>query len=191
MRRLVLAMSLYTLTFLYINENNVPSITETNSEFKGELKREINLEYEPLNRVINRAKKVKKERLEKERKEKEILRLKQLEEQKRKERERRFIDVEVSFYCSCEICCNEYATLNPGITASGTKAKFGTIAAPKELKFGTRMKIRSFGDKIFNVEDRGGYIKKVNGVYRLDVYVNSHAEAMRRGRYRDKAEIIK
>lgn len=191
MRRLVLAMSLYTLTFLYINENNIPRVTNTNSEFKGELKQNIDLEYEPLNRILNEAKKVESERLEKERKEKELLRQKQLEEQKKREREKRFIDVEVSFYCDCKICNGEWYHKNYGITSSGTRAKFGTIAAPKELKAGTQMKIKSFGDKVFTVEDTGNYIKKVGNVYRLDVWVSSHSEAMRRGRYRDKAEIIK
>lgn len=112
-------------------------------------------------------------------------------ENKKRLEETNIIKVEVSFYCPCSICCGKWATLNPGITASGTKAKWGTIAAPKELPFGTKLKINSFGDKVFTVEDTGSYIKKVNNIYRLDVWTSNHSDALRRGRYNDFAEIIK
>ena len=74
-------------------------------------------------------------------------------------------------YCSCAKCCGK----TNGITASGRKAKAGrTIAAPRGFKFGTKLSING---KTYIVEDRGGAIKG----NRIDLYVNSHSEALRWG----------
>jgi len=65
-----------------------------------------------------------------------------------------------------------------GITASGTKVKEGrTVACPKNIKFGTKVYIEGFGERI--CEDRGGAI---NTPYKLDVYVDSYNEAIKLGR---------
>ncbi len=85
---------------------------------------------------------------------------------------------EVSHYCSCEICSGEWGTQ----TAMGTRVRSGIVAVPKEIPLGSTVYIDGLG--IFRAEDRGGYIKKIGNVYRIDVYVNSHSEAMRRGRYK-------
>ena len=62
-----------------------------------------------------------------------------------------------------------------GTTASGTKATAGrTIAASSKFAFGTKLNI---GGHVYTVEDRGGAI---NG-NRIDIYVNSHSEALRWG----------
>lgn len=97
----------------------------------------------------------------------------------------REITVEVSAYCHCYSCSGGWGTR----TADGTGVSWGVIAAPPELSLGTKMKIQGFGDKIFTVRDRGGYIKKVNGVYRLDVYFPSHSQALQYGRRVVKAYI--
>lgn len=65
-----------------------------------------------------------------------------------------------------------------GITASGEVVKEGhTIAAPRNIPFGTKIYIPYF-DTIFTVEDRGGAIRG----NRLDVYMASRDEARAFGR---------
>ena len=77
----------------------------------------------------------------------------------------------ITAYCSCSKCCGR-AT---GRTASGTKATAGrTVAASGKFAFGTKLNI---GGHIYTVEDRGG---AVNG-NKIDIYVNSHAEALQWG----------
>lgn len=74
----------------------------------------------------------------------------------------------VTAYCSCSKCCGKAS----GRTASGTKATAGrTVAASGKFAFGTKLNI---GGNIYTVEDRGG---AVNG-NKIDIYVNSHAEAL-------------
>lgn len=78
----------------------------------------------------------------------------------------------VTAYCPCSKCCGKWAN---GITAIGTTAKAGrTVAAPPGYAFGTKLLING---KVYVVEDRGGAIKG----NRLDMYVNTHAEALRWG----------
>ena len=65
-----------------------------------------------------------------------------------------------------------------GITASGTTVKEGrTIACPKSLEYGTRIRIPYFG-RTFTCEDRGAAI--TDG--RLDVYIANVNEALTFGR---------
>lgn len=133
-------------------------------------------------------------------KQEQIRKQKEMEEKKREEQRKRDIlsrgsvateiTIEASAYCSCPLCCGSYSYTNHGITASGTRAKWGTIAVPKEMKFGTKMKIEGFGNQTFTAEDRGGYIKKIGNVYRIDIYMSSHAETQRFGRRKLKAWIV-
>ena len=75
----------------------------------------------------------------------------------------------VTAYCPCSKCCGSHAN---GYTASGTKATAGrTIAAPSNFAFGTKLIING---KEYVVEDRGGAIKG----NRIDMYVESHAQAL-------------
>lgn len=67
----------------------------------------------------------------------------------------------VSAYCRCSKCCFPYDGTK---TASGTKPHYGTIAAPRNIPFGTRIHIPGYG--LGTVEDRGGAIKE----NRLDVF---------------------
>ena len=77
----------------------------------------------------------------------------------------------VTAYCACSQCCG----WNTGITASGKMATANhTIAAPKTFSFGTKVVINGV---TYTVEDRGGAIQG----NRIDVYMNSHAEALRWG----------
>ncbi len=74
----------------------------------------------------------------------------------------------VTAYCSCAKCCGKVT----GRTASGTHATAGhTVAASGQFAFGTKLNING---KEYTVEDRGGAIQG----NRIDIYMNSHAEAL-------------
>ena len=74
----------------------------------------------------------------------------------------------VTAYCSCAKCCGKVT----GRTASGAHAVAGqTVAASGQFAFGTKLNING---KEYTVEDRGGAIQG----NRIDIYMNSHAEAM-------------
>ena len=106
----------------------------------------------------------------------------------------KYVTIETTAYCSCGICCdwrlnwlgrpvhasgkNRGKPKAVGITASGKKAKPGTLAADtRYYPMGTIIYIPGYGYGI--VEDRGGDIK---GRRRLDLYHNTHKEAQRWGR---------
>ena len=82
----------------------------------------------------------------------------------------------VTAYCSCISCCGK----TNGVTASGVKATANhTIAAPGTFAFGTQVVINGV---TYTVEDRGGAIQG----NRIDIYMNSHSEALAWGvRYLD------
>ena len=82
----------------------------------------------------------------------------------------------VTAYCSCARCCGK----TNGITASGARATAGhTVAAPSTFAFGTKLLING---KTYVVEDRGGAIQG----NRIDIYMNSHSDALAWGvRYLD------
>lgn len=79
---------------------------------------------------------------------------------------------EVTAYCSCAKCCGK----KTGKTASGTYATSGrTVAASSQFDFGTKLIING---KEYTVEDRGGAIQG----NKIDIYMDSHAEALAWGR---------
>ena len=107
--------------------------------------------------------------------------------------EPRAVTMEVTGYCKCGSCCgwrrNWYfrpvIATGPskgkpkavGVTASGTKARVGTVAADtSRYPFGTILHVPGYG--YGRVEDRGADIKGD----RLDLFFNSHREAERWGR---------
>lgn len=96
-------------------------------------------------------------------------------------------------YCKCKKCCQWRRTWygkpvyasgplkgqrkKPGVTASGTKAKKGTIAADtSRYPFGTVMYIPGYG--YGRVEDRGSAIKGDH----IDLFFKSHKEALHWGK---------
>lgn len=91
-------------------------------------------------------------------------------------------------YCSCGKCCGWerkwwYAVdaagreKKVGITASGTRAHNGTIAADaKSFPFGTVMYVPDYG--YGRVEDRGSGIKGNH----IDLYFSSHQAALKWGK---------
>ena len=82
-------------------------------------------------------------------------------------------------YCSCKRCCDKDPSDKwYGITASGKKAKWGTIAVDRKvIKMGSTLKIDGFPDTIFRAEDVGGAIKGNH----IDVWFPSHREALKFG----------
>lgn len=113
-----------------------------------------------------------------------------------------FITLETTGYCKCGQCCGwkRNIWLQPvyssgpqagqrkkvGETACGSKAKPGTIAADTNVfAFGTRMRVPGYGWG--TVEDRGGAIK--GG--RLDLFFDSHEEALQWGRRTVTVEVIR
>lgn len=103
--------------------------------------------------------------------------------------------MEVTAYCACGQCCgwqrtwygrpvnasgpNKGKAKAVGMTATGAKARRGTIAADTtRYPFGTIMQIEGYG--YGRVEDRGGAIKGDH----IDLFFPSHSEALRWGRRR-------
>lgn len=108
--------------------------------------------------------------------------------------------METTGYCHCGECCgwrrnwlgrpvvaegpNRGRPKQVGVTASGVRARNGTIAADTSLyPFGTVMYVPGYG--YGRVEDRGGAIKG----RRLDLYFSSHREAEEWGRVRKKVTV--
>ncbi len=83
------------------------------------------------------------------------------------------VEMNVSAYCPCEICCENFAD---GITASDTPATGKLIAAPRNYAFGTRMDVPGYGTAL--VEDRGGAIKGD----KIDLLFPTHQDALVWGR---------
>ena len=87
----------------------------------------------------------------------------------------------ITAYCHCVKCCGK----SDGITASGEKAVEGiTVATDKSIPFGTKIYIDGVGERI--VQDRGGAIKG----NRIDLYFDSHQEALNFGRQTKEVTIL-
>jgi 3D (Asp-Asp-Asp) domain-containing protein len=82
-------------------------------------------------------------------------------------------------YCSCKKCCDKDPSDKwYGITASGKKAKWGTVAVDRKvIKLGSTLRIKGFPNTIFRAEDVGGAIKGRH----IDVWFPSHREALKFG----------
>ena len=98
--------------------------------------------------------------------------------------ERAYIEVTATLtaYCPCVKCCGK----SDGITASGTQATAGrTVAVDTRLiPYGTEI---SIDGKTYVAEDCGG---KVKG-YTIDVFFDSHEEALNFGRQTKTVKIYK
>jgi 3D (Asp-Asp-Asp) domain-containing protein len=87
------------------------------------------------------------------------------------------VRMRVTAYCACKECCGKYAD---GITACGHKIRRGDafVAADRKYSFGTEMIVPGYNNgKPIKVLDRGGAIRG----NKLDVFFNSHKEAMQWG----------
>lgn len=114
------------------------------------------------------------------------------------------MQMEVTGYCNCGKCCNWERTVlslgrpviksgpakgkpkEIGLTASGTRARRGTIAADTGvLPFGTIIYVPGYG--YGRVEDRGGAIKG----QKLDLWFSSHEAALQWGRKKVEVQVWK
>lgn len=89
----------------------------------------------------------------------------------------RVVQMRVTAYCGCSKCCGEYSD---GLTANMHKIQDGDafVAADKKYAFGTELVVPGYNlDRPVKVMDRGGAIKGD----RLDVFFNSHKQALRWG----------
>ena len=80
----------------------------------------------------------------------------------------------ITYYCPCAECCGAGGGK---ITASGTTPTAGRTVGvnPSIIPYGTNLKIgNTYG---YVAEDTGGGI----GTYHIDIFVNSHAEALQKG----------
>jgi len=109
------------------------------------------------------------------------------------------LEMNITAYCSCPICCGKYSS---GNTASGTRATQGrTIAVSysvrkSSLPYGTRVYIPYAVDwfaargiqvsGIFTVEDVGGGVSN----NQIDLYMDTHSQALSWGRKKGKTVYI-
>ena len=87
------------------------------------------------------------------------------------------VKMRVTAYCPCPKCCGKYSD---GVTANGHVISQGDrfVAADRRFAFDTEMVIPGYNNsKTVKVYDRGGAIKG----NRLDVFFNTHAEALQWG----------
>lgn len=80
----------------------------------------------------------------------------------------------LTFYCACQLCCGPNAANK---TAAGTRPVAGrTIAAPRSIPLGVSVYVNR---RWYTVEDR---LSKRMPSNRWDIFVDSHAEALRLGK---------
>jgi len=103
------------------------------------------------------------------------------------------MQLEATAYCACYDCCGKYPGNKwYGITATGTRAKVGTIAVdPRVIPLGTKVYVEGlYGAKNYGyatAEDTGGAIKGQI----IDLYFNTHRETINWGRQQVNVYILK
>lgn len=84
-----------------------------------------------------------------------------------------------------------YTSSHSATTANGTHPNESTCAAPKEIAFGTKIKVQGTGTKydgkVYTVTDRGSAVKVVDGRYIFDLWMETEAECRAFGRRNGKA----
>lgn len=85
----------------------------------------------------------------------------------------------ITAYCSCSKCCGEWANNRPnglviGSTGEELKASYSIAVDPKVISYGSIVEING---KEYKAQDCGGAIKE----NRIDIYMNSHQEALEWG----------
>lgn len=113
-----------------------------------------------------------------------------------KETKEEYFTVEATAYCNCSKCCGKKPAKDRGKTRSGLIASRGTVAVPKDvIPLGTKLHIEGLKDVLgfdeVRAEDTGSAIKVVNGIVRIDIWMKDHKEALKFGRQKFNARIIK
>lgn len=87
----------------------------------------------------------------------------------------------VTAYCACALCCGHWSG---GPTASGVMPRQGVTCAANWVPFGMRLDIEGVGVRV--VQDR------MSRRYprRVDVFFNSHREALRFGRRKVAVKVL-
>lgn len=87
----------------------------------------------------------------------------------------------ITYYCPCSQCCGK----SNGVTATGVKAKAGRTVAvnPNMIQYGTKLRV---GNKEYIAEDTGSLSSN-----QIDIFVDSHEEALNKGVCYKKVWIIK
>jgi 3D (Asp-Asp-Asp) domain-containing protein len=103
--------------------------------------------------------------------------------------------IEVTFYDNDRLCTGKSrGDKGYGITASGARATLGTIAVPKEIELGTQMFIpdlkQYIGIDTFTAQDTGSAIVKRGNVYKVDVWVFTHQQALKLGKKTMEAYVL-
>lgn len=85
----------------------------------------------------------------------------------------------ITAYCSCKKCCDKDPSNKwYGITATGKKARWGTVAVDRKvIKMGSELRIAGFPNTTFRAEDIGGAIKGKH----IDLWFPNHKEALNFG----------
>lgn len=89
---------------------------------------------------------------------------------------------DITGYCSCEVCCGKkekYLTKTETIPRAG----YTVAADPSILEMGTKVEI---GGIVYTVEDTG---ESVTGNV-IDIYFDTHEEAVRFGRQRKEVYLV-
>ncbi len=91
-------------------------------------------------------------------------------------------------YCSCKKCCDKDPSSRwYGITASGRRATWGTVAVDRRvIRLGSRLRIEGFPKTIFRADDVGGAIKGKH----VDLWFPSHREALEFGRQKLVVKLV-
>lgn len=93
-------------------------------------------------------------------------------------------------YCPCKICCEKYSYEVTGVPnhVAGfpdrePKANHTLAVDPNMIPYGTEVIIKGSNgyDGVYVAEDKGGAIKE-DGKSQIDVYFNTHKEALNFGR---------
>ena len=103
----------------------------------------------------------------------------------------KWITVEATAYCPCEICCDTRTETTANQTNTNA-VPYGVAASP-DLDFGTRVFVPvgagyldvSRADRWFTVDDRGGALRtewRRSGVTRIDLRYKTHVSARLFGR---------
>ena len=97
----------------------------------------------------------------------------------------KLVSMEVTAYCPCKLCCGDWSDRH---FADGSQVGGKAIAADTSYwPMGTKMDVPGYGTA--TVKDRGGAIK---GRYRLDLYFDSHKDALEYGhQYNVNVTILK
>lgn len=157
----LLSMSYKPIEVVNVNKESIKT-TEKTGEIEED---EINYIKE-MEELEEKAEKMLEEKAQKEKEEEKKKAEAAKKEAAKKSLMRSLGKYKLTAYCACSKCCGK----SNGITASGTKATQGRTVACNSLAIGTKININGHD---YVVEDRG--------TSHIDIFFNSHQEALKFG----------